>query len=318
MRRLLLAAGLLAGPLAAADGPEPEFAELDARELHNLGTRRLGAGDLPGSEDALRASLARDRDALRVGSLHNLGHVRFGKGRAALGGATEAEVTDLTLARSWIEAADADISDMSDMIEVLDQAMREGRKPDYVPAVAALSSGIGTWRAIRKEGLPGAEKALARRGGVVAAWTRSVGDFRGAAELEPADAASRENAERVEALLRALRSETERLRETYAELGRKHAELREVILELMKRIPPEERPQSGEGEGEDDEFGERQPRQGSGSGDRSEDGQEGRMGEQEARSQLEALQDQFGRRMPAAGQGQPGQARPADRKGKDY
>jgi hypothetical protein len=315
IRTILLAS--LAASLAAAEGPEPEFSELDARELHNLGTRRLGAGDLPGAEDALRASLGRDRDALRTGSLHNLGHVRFGKGRAALGGGTEGEVTDLSLARSWIEAADADISDMTDMIEVLDKAQAEGSKPDYVPAVAALSSGIGTHRAIRKEGFPAAEKALARRGGVIAAWTRSVGDFRGAAELDPPDRASAENADRVEALLRALARETDLLRETLAALRRKHEELREVILELLKRIPPEERPQSGEGEGEDDEFGERKPQQGGG-GDASEDGEEGKMSEQEARSQLEALRDEFGRRMPAAGQGKPGEARPRDRKGKDY
>ncbi len=316
MIRPALLACLAAAALPAAEGPEPEFRELDARELHNLGTRRLQAGDLPGAEDALRTSLGRDRDALRTGSLHNLGHVRFGKGRGALGG-TEGEVTDLSLARSWIEAADADISDMTDMIEVLDKAAAEKRKPDYVPAVAALSSGIGTWRAIRKEGFPAAEKALARRGGVIAAWTRSVGDFRGAAELDPADRESAENAERVEALLRALARETELLRETLAALRRKHEELREVILELLKRIPPEERPQSGEGEGEDDEFGEKKPQQGGG-GDASEDGQEGKMSEQEARSQLEALRDEFGRRMPAAGQGKPGEARPRDRKGKDY
>lgn len=305
-------------PAATTSGPEPEFSELDARELNNLGTQRLIANDLPGSEDALRASLARDQDNLRVTTLHNLGHVRFGKGRGSLGGSTEGPLTDLTLTRSWIEAADADISDMSDMIEMLDEAKAQARKPDYVPAVAALASGIGTWRAIRKEGLPGAEKALAKRAGVIAFWTRSVGDFRSAVELASSDTLSQENAERVESLLRALRRETDLLRDTYRDLGAKHAELREVILELLKRIPPEERPQSGEGEGEDDEFGEQKPNSGSGSGEGTEDGQEGRMSEQEARSQLEALQDQFGRRMPAAGQGQPGQGRPRDRQGKDY
>lgn len=311
--------GLLATQLpAASSGPEPEFSELDARELNNLGTQRLKANDLPGAEDALRASLARDQDNLRVTSLHNLGHVRFGKGRSALGGTTEGPLTDLTLARSWIEAADADISDMTDMIEMLDAAKAQALKPDYVPAVAALASGIGTWRAIRKEGLPSAEKALAKRAGVIAFWTRSVGDFRSAVELAASDTLSQENAERVESLLRALRRETDLLRETYRDLGAKHAELREVILELLKRIPPEERPQAGAGEGEDDEFGEPRPNQGSGTGEGTEDGQEGRMSEQEARSQLEALQDQFGRRMPAAGQGQPGQGRPRERKGKDY
>lgn len=309
---LLLAAAALPG----ASGPEPAFDELDARELHNLGTRRLATGDLPGSEEALRASLARDRDALRPGSLHNLGHVRFGKGRAALGG-TEGDVTDLSIARSYIEAADADISDMTDMIEYLDRMKAEGKKPDYVPAVAALSSGIETHRTMRKQSIPAAERALGKRSGVAASWLRSIGDFRGAHELDEGDADAKANAERVEELLRALRRENDQLREILAEMGRKHKELREVILELMKRIPPEERPAGGEGE-EDDEFGQPREPRGAGGGE-PKPGEEGKMSEQEARSQLEGLQDQFGRKMPAGGgQGQPGRGRPADRKGKDY
>lgn len=314
-----LALMLLASPLAAlaAEGPEPAFDELDARELHNLGTRRLAADDLAGAEEALRASLARNRDALQPGSLHNLGHVRFGKGRASLGGRTEGDITELSLARSYIEAADADISDMTDMIEYLDRMKAEGRKPDYVPAVAALSSGIDTHRTMRKQSIPAAERALAKRAGVAATWLRSVGDFRGAHELDAADAEARANADKVEDLLRLLRRENEQLREILAEKARKHRELREVILELMKRIPPEERPANGEGE-EDDEFGQpREPRSGSGSGE-AKPGEEGKMSEQEARSQLESLQDQFGRKMPAAGQGQPGRGRPSERKGKDY
>jgi hypothetical protein len=316
-RRLTLA--LLAAPVAAlaAEGPDPAFDELDARGLHNLGTRRLAAEDLAGAEDALRASLGRNRDALRPGSLHNLGHVRFGKGRAALGGRTEGDITELSIARSYLEAADADISDMTDMIEYLDRMKAEGRKPDYVPAVAALSSGIETHRTMRRQSIPAAERALAKRSGVAAAWLRSVGDFRGAHELDAADAEAHANAEKVETLLRLLRRENEQLREILADMARKHAELREVILELMRRIPPEERPAGGEGE-EDDEFGEpRQPQSGSGSGEAN-PGEEGRMGEQEARSQLESLQDQFGRRMPAGGQGQPGRGRNAERRGRDY
>ena len=61
------------------------IAGLDARELHNRGTRRLAEGDLAGAEEALRASLGRDDDALRPPALHNLGHVRFGKGKEGPG-----------------------------------------------------------------------------------------------------------------------------------------------------------------------------------------------------------------------------------------
>ncbi|MEY4226332.1 MAG: hypothetical protein RL190_1089, partial [Actinomycetota bacterium] len=161
---------LLAAAGAAAERAPDELARLDARELHNRGTQRLADGDLAGAEEALRASLARDADALRPPALHNLGHVRFGQGKAGLGGRVAGDVTELSVARSYLEAADADISDMKDQIELLDQAKAAGREPDYVPATAALGGGIETFRTIRKL-IPKEEAMVAKRGGVAALWT---------------------------------------------------------------------------------------------------------------------------------------------------
>lgn len=323
MRHLLALLAGLAGATAADKGPQPEFDELDARELHNLGTRRLAADDIAGAEDALRAALARDHDALRPGSLHNLGHVRFNRGRAALGGKTKGEVTDLSLARSYVEAADADISDITDMIGFLDREKAAQREPDYNGAVAALSSGIDTYRTMKKESIPAADKQLTHRAGVIAAWTRSVGDFRGAHELAAEDTDAKSNADRIEDLLRALRRETEALMEAQAEQRRKLEELRAAILELLKRIPPEKRPANASGDGEeDDDFGEGKGQKPQGSSDkRSEEGSEGKMTEQEARGTLEGLKEELGRKMSTAkgsgGAGAGGKPR-GDRKGKDY
>jgi len=323
MRTLLTLLAGLAVASAADNAVQPEFSELDARELHNLGTRRLADRDLAGAEEALRASLARDLDALRPGSLHNLGHVRFGRGREALGGKTRGDVTDLSIARSYVEAADADISDIQDMIAFLDKEKAAKREPDYNPAISALSSGIDTFRTMKKESIPAADKQLTHRGGVIAAWTRSVGDFRGAHELDPADSDARTNADRIDELLRALRRETEALQEAQADQRRKLEELRAAIMELLKRIPPEKRPANASGEGdEDDDFGEGKPKQPKGQGDKKpEEGNEGKMTEQEARSALEGLKDELGRKMSTAKGATGGPAaggKPGDRKGKDY
>ena len=324
MRTLLAILAGIAVTQAADNAAQPEFSELDARELHNLGTRRLAERDVAGAEEALRASLTRDVDALRPGSLHNLGHVRFSRGREALGGKTQGDVTDLSIARSYVEAADADISDIQDMIGFLDREKAANREPDYNPAISALSSGIDTFRTMKKESIPAADKQLTHRGGVIAAWTRSVGDFRGAHELDAADRDAKANADRIEELLRALRRETEALQEAQAEQRRKLEELRAAIMELLKRIPPEKRPANASGDGEEeDDFGEGKARQPKGSGERkSEDGNEGKMTEQEARSALEGLKDELGRKMSTKGQpGGGGPApggKPGDRKGKDY
>jgi len=321
MRNLLPLLFLLSAGLAAEKAPD-ELALLDARQLHNRGTRRLAEGDLAGAEEALRAALGRDVDAHRPPSLHNLGHVRFGKGKAALGGKTAGDVTELSIARSYLEAADADISDMKDQIELLDRAKAEGREPDYVPATSALGGGMDTFRTIKKL-IPKEEAMVTKRAGVLATWTRAVGDFRGAHELDAADAQARANAEAVEELLRALRRETNALEEAIEAQRKKLEELREVIKELIKRIPDDQLPPQTEGDEEDENFlpPERQkPRPAGREPKKGEEGQEQKLTEQEARGSLEGLRNEFGRKMPAGGPGDKGGkgGKPADRKGKDY
>ena len=322
MRTLLPLLLLASAGLAAEKAPD-EFAKLDARELHNRGTQRLAEGDLAGAEAALRASLGRDVDPLRPPALHNLGHVRFGKGKAALGGKTTGDVTELSIARSYLEAADADISDMKDQIELLDKAKAEGREPDYVPATTALGGGISTFRTIKKL-IPKEEAMVAKRTGIIALWTRSVGDFRGAQELDAADTQAKANADAIEELLRALRIETNALEEAIEAQRKKLEELRAVIQELIKRIPDDKLPPNTEGEGDDDENflpPERQkPKPGAGDPKKGKSGEEQKMTEQEARGSLEGLKNEFGRKMPAGDQNGNGGngATPKGKKGKDY
>ena len=323
MRNLLPLLFLMSAALAADKAPADELAKLDARELHNRGTQRLAEGDLVGAEEALRASLGRDIDPLRPPALHNLGHVRFGKGKTVLGGKTAGDVTELSIARSYLEAADADISDMKDQIELLDKAKAEGREPDYVPATSALGGGISTFRTIKKL-IPKEEAMVTKRNGVIAAWTRSVSDFRGAHELDAADAQAKANADAIEELLRTLRRETAALEEAIEAQRKKLEELRAVIQELIKRIPDDKLPQNAEGDEEDDENflpPERQkPKPGNGDPKKGKPGEEKKMTEQEARGSLEGLKNEFGRKMPAGGQdGKGGNGgKPADKKGKDY
>lgn len=315
---------LIAATAFAADKAPDELALLDARELHNRGTLRLQQGDLVGAEEALKASLARNDDVLRLPALHNLGHVRFGRGKAALGGKTAGDVTELSIARSYIEAADADISDMKDQIEIIDKAKAAGKEPDYVPAVSALGGGINTYRTVKKL-IPKEEAMVAKRAGVIASWVRSVGDFRSAHELDNQDQPSLQNAEAIEELLRALKKETLALEETIADQRKKQEELRDVIRELAKRIPPDQLPQNAEGEGDDDENflpeGMQKPKNGKGGKTEPREGQEKRMSEQEARSSLESLKGEFGRKMPTSdqpGNGPGGNKPSGDPKKKDY
>ncbi len=321
--RNLLALLLLAAAASGAEKVTDPLAGLDARELHNRGTQRLAEGDLAGAEESLRASLGRDVDSLRPPALHNLGHVRFGKGKAGLGGRTSGDATELSIARSYLEAADADISDMKDQIELLDKAKAEGREPDYVPATTALGGGINTYRTIKKL-IPKEEAMVTKRAGVIALWTRSVGDFRGAHELDAADAQGKANADAIEELLRALRRETIALEEAIEAQRKKLEELRDVIRELVKRIPDDKLPPEAEnGDEEEEDFlppERRKPKPRSGSDKKSEEGKEEKMTEQEARGSLEGLKNEFGRKMPAGQQdGKGGNGgKPKDKKGKDY
>ncbi|NBV78565.1 MAG: hypothetical protein EBR62_01690 [Verrucomicrobia bacterium] len=233
-------------------------------------------------------------------------------------------MTELSIARSYIEAADADISDMKDQIEIIDKAKAAGKEPDYVPAVSALGGGISTYRTVKKL-IPKEEAMVAKRAGVIATWIRSVGDFRSAHELDTQDQPSLQNAEAIEELLRALKKETLALEETIADQRKKQEELRDVIRELAKRIPPDKLPQNAEGEGDDDENflpeGMQKPKNGKGGKTDPREGQEKRMSEQEARNSLESLKGEFGRKMPTSdqpGNGPGGNKPSSDAKKKDY
>ena len=322
--KTLLPLLLIAATALAAEKAPDELALLDTRELHNRGTLRLQQGDLVGADEALKASLARNDDVLRLPALHNLGHVRFGRGKVALGGKTVGDVTELSIARSYLEASDADISDMQDQIEIIDKAKADGKEPDYIPAVSALGGGIGTYRTVKKL-IPKEEAMVAKRAGVIASWVRSVGDFRGAHELDGQDQPSLQNAEAIEELLRALKKETLALEETIADQRKKQEELRNVIRELAKRIPPDKLPQNAEGEGDDDENflpeGMQKPKNGTGGQTEPREGAEKRMTEQEARSSLESLKGEFGRKMPTSdkpGNGPGGNKPSSEAKKKDY
>ncbi len=315
---------LISATAFAAEKTPDELALLDTRELHNRGTLRLQQGDLVGAEEALKASLARNDDVLRLPALHNLGHVRFGRGKVALGGKTVGDVTELSIARSYLEASDADISDMQDQIEIIDKAKADGKEPDYIPAVSALGGGIGTYRTVKKL-IPKEEAMVAKRAGVIASWVRSVGDFRSAHELNTQDQPSLQNAEAIEELLRALKRETLALEDAIADQRKKQEELRNVIRELAKRIPPDKLPQNAEGEGDDDENflpeGMQKPKGGSGGKTDPREGEEKRMSEQEARSSLESLKGEFGRKMPTSDKpgNSPGGNKPSsEAKKKDY
>lgn len=328
MKYYLLIAGLTISAWAAETKNTDSLAGLDARELHNVGTQRLKNGDLAGAEEALKASISQENDDLRTPSLHNLGHIRFRRGVAALNGKTNGDISELSIAKSYLEAADADISDMKDQIQILDQAKAAGQEPDYVPAVAALGQGIDTYRTVKKL-IPKEEAMVAKRNSIIAAWTRSVGDFRGAHELNNTDRESLTNAETIEELLRTLSRETQALAETIEAQKRKQEELREVIKELIKRIPDEQLPQNAQGDGEDDEnfLPEDRQKQQDGAGGKKpqpkgKEGDQKKMTEQEARGTLEGLKNEFGRKMPAGQPGgngnNPGNPKANDKKGKDY
>ena len=165
---------------------------------------------------------------------------------------------------------------------------------------------------------------VAKRTGIIALWTRSVGDFRGAQELDAADTQAKANADAIEELLRALRIETNALEEAIEAQRKKLEELRAVIQELIKRIPDDKLPPNTEGEGDDDENflpPERQkPKPGAGDPKKGKSGEEQKMTEQEARGSLEGLKNEFGRKMPAGDQNGNGGngATPKGKKGKDY
>lgn len=259
------------------------------REKYNLGTRKLAEGQLADAETLFQSVLQSQEERLRVPSLYNLGHVRVAQGAK--------ELEQNSSGRQTAERSRA-------AIERGQQAIQEARSAlagkELHRMVAAYLNGRGTRREFRAA-LRAVRQAMDTFGATLFKWRRALGDFRSAAELNPADTNAAQNARAVEQAIARLVDSLREMMKMAMQMGEMSQEMKELMEQLKGQIPMENMPPGAPGDEDEEEV---MPE--SLQGQQEDKGKDGREREQplspdEAGRLLDGLQREGGRRLPMTG-----------------
>jgi tetratricopeptide (TPR) repeat protein len=233
--------------LTNAPSAKPEPPPTNSREFFNVGSRKLREGKLPEAEAFLQSALARQDERVRPPTLYNLGHVRFAQGLEELKKALSAKPPAVR-GRAATQRGDQAIQQAADALA----------GNDVQKMVAAYQHGRG----VRKELKAAAEavrRALELHGAALRKWQRALGDFKSAAELNPADAEARHNAEIVERAIAKLVDSIIEMQQVAMGMSPRERELAEKLKQLKGQIPEPFMPPGAAGDDEDDEDGKGRP-----------------------------------------------------------
>jgi tetratricopeptide (TPR) repeat protein len=284
--------------------PRAEPPPVSGRDWFNAGTRRLAEGKLNDAETSFQAALAEQEASVQPVALYNLGHVRFAQGVEEL---KKSSATGATAPRTKAVTSQAE--------NAIRQATEALASRDMQQMVAAYERGRGSRKELR-DVIKAIRRALELHGGTLRRWERSLGDFKGAVELNPADTNALHNVEVVERAIAKLVDSIRELRQMMAGLGQPKRELDERMKQLKGQIPEPLMPPGAAGE--EEEEGEKgrsdEPKEGQQEGPQRE-GQERGLSPEEALWLLEGFRLDGERRLPM-GQGAAGE--PKTRGGKTW
>jgi tetratricopeptide (TPR) repeat protein len=296
---------LLADRTAFAAGDEPDR-EPNARELYNDGARKLAEGKLPEAESYLQSAVASQDDRVQPAALYNLGHARFQEGLNELTNSTEPGALGAKSASAMQNGAGA-IHDIDDALagENL-QAM-----------VAAYQRGRGARKEL-KGAIEAVQRAMDTYSAVLTKWRRASGDFRSAAELQPAATNAQYNAGLTDRYIARLVDMMQMMMPRKSGMGQQREELRKKMAQLKGKIPDQTgAPMMGDN-GDDDDDGDTPPKEPK-PGDREgpvKNGVEMQLTPEEAQRLLGLLQLDTGRKLMLGGFEEA--TKPRDPKGRDW
>jgi len=285
----------------------PERRAVTAREKYNLGTRKLAEGKLADAESLLQSVLGSQDERTRSSALYNLGHVRVAQGAEELKKGPPGKQT--------IDRSRTAIENGADAIQQAQAALSER---DVNKMVSAYLSGRGARREFRGA-LQAVKKAIEAHGATLVKWRRALGDFRSAAELNPADTNSVQNAKIVEQEIAKLVDSVTEMMQMAMMMGQMSQQLKGMLEELKGQIPMENMPPGAPGDDGEEVMPEALR------GQEEDKGKEGRelekpLSPEEAGRLLDGLQRDGGRRLPMGGRelGGDKEGKPKDRPTKPW
>lgn len=279
--------------------PKPEV----ARDYFNAGTRALKAGKLREAEANLVIAVAENDAELQPRALYNLGHVRYAQGDEELKKAADGKQRTGRLQKATAQAAG--------VIQNANDALASN---DVNRMVEAYQQGRGT----RKE-LNAATKAVRAAmdvyGNVLLRWQRAAGDFKSAAELNPADTNATHNADVVNRRIAWLVDQIREMQQALSAAAQAKQQLGDAMSKLKGRMPAPDAPPGGGGPGEEeDDEGEDKPNGPQPGHEESagKTGEEMKMSPEAAERMLNGMRRDGDRRLPM-GQGEEGKPKDPNR-----
>ncbi len=282
----------------------PEPAPVSARDFFNVGTRKLKSGNLRDAEPLLQTALAQQDERIRPSALYNLGLVRFKQGAEELKKSPDANRTK-SRSRNALSQGEQALTRVNDALE----------GNDLLQMLTAYQRGRGAKKEL-KAASEQLQRAMEIHGVALRKWQRALGDFQGAAELNPADTNAQHNAKATERAIAKLVDSLREMQQLGQVMGEMTKDLGAKLKQLRGMIPDPLAPPGGAGEDEEDEERDKPngPKEGQQEG-KGRDGNEGQMSPEEAGMLLEGFKLGGDRRLPM-GQGE--QGKPKDRKGRDW
>jgi hypothetical protein len=221
-----------------------------AWNLYNEGVAKLAANELREAESALRRAVETNDERVQPPALYNLGHVRFLQGKETLKGEGNRQ--------QLLDSSDAATALAE---EVIRRVTPIAESDDINELIGAYMEARAARKRLRLE-KEQSTRALDLLGSALSRWRRSVGDFRGAHELNQANTDASFNADVVERHIEELLKFEKVLVERQGKGGKQREKLTELMKCMRGKIPKDM--QRGSDDEEDDEEeeegrGENQP-----------------------------------------------------------
>jgi tetratricopeptide (TPR) repeat protein len=214
-----------------------------ARDFYNAGTELLAGKKFADAEKMFESALAAQDERVQPAAIYNLGHARFGDGLELLKKGPDAQKVSgqgsaaLAAGAHAIRQSEAALADHN-----LDQM------------IAAYLEGHGARRELRA-----AEKAVKAAmetyGKTLTQWQHAAEDFKGAAELNPADTNAARNAEIVERGIAKLVDSLHQMQQMMGMMGQQRQQLARLLAKLKGQIPAQDAPPGMAGDDDEDEDG---------------------------------------------------------------
>jgi tetratricopeptide (TPR) repeat protein len=218
------------------------FSPITARDFYNAGTKLLTAKKFADAEKMFQTALAAQDERVQPAAVYNLGHARFAAGVELLKKGPDAQKV--------AAQGGAALTAGDHAIGAAESALAENNLDKMI---AAYIEGRGARHELR-EAEKAVRAALETYGKTLQKWQRAADDFKGAAELNPADTNAARNAEIVERGIAKLVDSLRKMQEMAGMMGKQKLDLGKLLSKLKGQIPAPNAPPGAAGDDDEEDV----------------------------------------------------------------